>query len=440
VIRCCCFLLSFVIVLPTFAADPNWPQFRGTSAGISDEKGLPAKWDTKTNVAWATEIPGRGWSSPIVWGEKILVTAVINEGTAEDAKKGLYFGGERMKPADSVHRWMVYCLDLKSGKIIWEREAAKEKPLFPVHIKNTYASATPVTDGERIYAYFGNQGVFCFDLEGYPKWHKRFEPLPMRMNWGPAASPALHKDRLFIVNDNEKDSYLICLNAKTGDELWKVKREERSNWSTPFVWENENRTELVTTGSGKVRSYDLNGKLLWELQGMSANNIPTPCTRHGLLYVASGYILDKKNKPIYAIRPGASGDITLKEGETSNEFIAWSNRQIGPYNTSPLVYGDYLYVVYDLGTLSCFEAKTGKLMYEKERLSGSFTVSPWAYDGKIYCLNEDGDTFVIQAGPEFKLLGKNKLDEMCMSCPAIVGKSLLVRTLTKLYRIEEKKN
>ncbi|HLW65740.1 MAG TPA: PQQ-binding-like beta-propeller repeat protein [Gemmataceae bacterium] len=434
--RCLISLFSFVLICQSFAAEPNWPQFRGTSAGVSEDQGLPSKWDTKTNVIWAKEIPGRGWSSPVIWGNRIFLTSVINEGKTEEPKKGLYFGGERMKPTDAVHRWMVYCLDRQTGKIVWEREAAKEKPTFSVHIKNTYASATPVTDGESIYTYFGNLGVYCYDFAGTLKWSKKLEVEPTRFSWGPAASPALFQDRLFIVNDNEKDSYFLCLNAKTGDELWKVKRDEKSNWSTPFVWENEKRTELVTAGSGKVRSYDLEGKLLWELQGMSSIAIPTPFAKHGLLYVASGYILDKNSKPIYAIRPGASGDVSLKDGETSNEFIAWSNRQIGPYNPTPVVYGDYLYVLYDMGMLSCFEAKTGKLVYEKERLSGQFTVSPWAYDGKIFCLNEDGDTFVVQAGPEFKMLGKNKLDEMCMACPAIVGKSLFIRTLSKLYRIE----
>jgi outer membrane protein assembly factor BamB len=432
-------LIAVFLIGPLFAAEPNWPQFRGTTAGVSEEKGLPAKWDAKTNVVWAREIPGRGWSSPVVWGNRIFLTSVINEGKAEEPKKGLYFGGERMKPADAVHRWMVYCLDLQTGKVIWEREAVKEKPSFAIHIKNTYASATPVTDGERVYAYFGNEGVFCYDLDGALKWSKKLAAMPMRFSWGSAASPALFKDRLFIVNDNEKDSYLVCLNAKTGDEMWKIQRDEKSNWSTPFVWQNEKRTELVTAGTNKVRSYDLDGKLLWELQGMSAITIPTPFAKHGLLFIASGYVLDKKNKPIYAIRPGAFGDITLKEGQTSNDFITWSNRQIGPYNPTPLVYGDYLYVLYDMGMLSCFEAKTGKPVYEKERLGGQFTVSPWAYGGKVFCLNEDGDTFVVQAGPEFKMLGKNKLDEMCMSCPAITGKSLLLRTMTKLYRIEDSK-
>ena len=191
----------------------------------------------------------------------------------------------------------------------------------------------------------------------------------------------------------------------------------------------------MTCGTNRVRSYDLDGKLLWELGGMSAITIPTPFARHGLLYVCSGYVLDKK-KPLFAIRPGAEGDIT-PEGDGGNKYIAWHLKLAGPYNPTPLVYGDYLYVLYDMGMLSCHDARTGKVIYEKERLGGQFTASPWAYCGKVFCLSEDGDTHVIEAGPKFKQLGKNSLDEMCMASPAALRGSLLVRTLTKLYRIEE---
>jgi len=259
-----------------------------------------------------------------------------------------------------------------------------------------------------------------------------------KLGWGPAASPALHKDRLFIINDNEKHSMLACLDVKTGSPLWEVERNEKSNWATPFIWENELRTEVITNGTNKVRSYDLDGKLLWELGPLSGVTIPTPFAKHGLLYVGSGFILDKK-KPLFAVKPGASGDISLKDDQTANEFIVWS-RHVAPYNPSTLVYGDYLYVVYDLGLISCYEAKTGKPVYEKERIPGHYTVSPWAYDGKVFCLNEGGETTVIQAGPTFKKLGANKLDEMCMACPAVAGKALLIRTLTKLYKIETPSN
>ena len=420
------------------AAADNWPMFRGPDAGVSDGKSLPTKWDTKTNVTWSVEIPGRGWSSPVVWGNRVFLTTVVRDGKYEDAKKGLYFGGDRPKAPDAVQQWKVFCIDANTGKTLWEREAAQGKPSTGVHLKNSYASETPVSDGKRVYAYFGNQGVYCFDLDGKPLWSKKLDPVPTKLGWGTAASPVLHKDRLFIVNDNEKESYLLCLNAETGEQIWRIPRDEKSNWATPFVWENDKRTELITAGTNKIRAYDLDGKLIWECAGMSVITIPTPFTRHGLLFVGSGYVMDK-NKPYYAVKPGATGDITLKDGETKNDFIAWK-QNIGPYNPTPLVYGDYLYVLYDLGFISCFEAKTGKTVYDKQRLGGQFTVSPWAYDGKVFCLNEDGDTTVIAAGPKFEILGKNKLDEMCMACPAVVGKGLLIRTLTKLYRIEEKKN
>jgi outer membrane protein assembly factor BamB len=416
------------------AAEANWPQFRGPTAGVSEGNNLPAVWSTTKNVAWKVEVPGRGWSSPIVWGDKVFLTSVVTEGKFEEAKKGLYFGGERAKPSRDVHHWMVWCFDFQTGKKLWEHEAHKGAPASTVHIKNTYASETPVTDGERLYAYFGNVGLFCYDLDGKELWSQRWSPVKTRYGWGTAASPAVHAGRVFVVNDNEEKSFLVALDAKTGKQLWQVERDEKSNWATPYVWENERRTELVTCGTNRVRSYDLDGKLLWELNGMSSITIPTPFTRHGLLFVSSGYILDQK-RPLFAIRPGAEGDIT-PDGDNGNKHLAWHLKLAGPYNPSPLVYGDYLYVLYDRGQLSCYDARTGKVLYDRERLSGQFTASPWAYGGKVFCLSEDGETYVIEAGPKFKVLGKNSLDEMCMATPAALRGSLLVRTLTKLYRIE----
>jgi uncharacterized protein (TIGR03067 family) len=430
-------LCTVVLAAPAPAGD-RWPQFRGPgAAGVADDPGLPDAWTTTKNVAWQVGIPGRGWSSPVVWGERIFITSVLREGKFEEAKKGLYFGGERMKPPADAHRWMVYCLDWQTGKVRWERQAHQGVPPGAAHIKNTYASETPVTDGERVYAYFGNLGLFCYDLDGKELWSKKWGAFKTRFGWGPAASPVLHQGRLFVVNDNEEKSFLVALDAKTGDELWRVERDEKSNWATPFVWENEKRTELVTPGTTKVSSYGLDGKPLWELGGMSSITIPTPVAAHGLLFVSSGYVLDAV-RPVYAVRPGASGDITLGKGETGNDFIAWSNRTAGPYNPSPVVYGEYLYVLYDRGSLSCYEARTGKVVYDKQRFpdaASGFTASPWAYGGKVFCLSEDGDTYVVQAGPEVKVLGKNSLDEMCMATPAAARGSLVVRTLTKLYRI-----
>ncbi len=421
------------------AADQNWPQFRGPgSRGLATSARLPDSWDAKRNVAWKTPIPGRGWSSPVVWGDKVFVTSVVSAGKTEEPRKGLYFGGERFKVPSDVHRWMVYCVDWDTGKIRWERQAHEGVPPGTHHVKNSYASETPVTDGRRLYAYFGNVGVFCYDLDGNPLWAWHCKPHATKAGWGTAASPALYKDRLYLVNDNEEHSYLVALAAATGKEAWRIDRKEKSNWTTPLVWENARRTELVTAGSGKVRSYDpRDGNLLWELKGMSSIDIPTPFAADGLLYVTSGYVLDRV-KPIYAIRPGASGDISLAKGEDHNEFVAWCQPKAGPYNPTPVVDGSYLYVLYDMGTLSCYDARTGKLVYDRKRLGSAhaFTASPWAGGGKVYCLSEDGDTLVVRAGPEFKLLGKNSLGEMCLASPAAVRDSLIVRTEGNLYRIK----
>jgi len=428
---------TIFLLISNTIAETNWPQFRGPGAGVVEDKILPATWSTTENVAWKVEIPGRAWSSPIVWGDKIFVTSAVSTGDGEAPKKGLYLGGNRDKPSDKTHRWMVYCLDFHSGRMLWEKTAHTAVPQQPVHIKNTYASETPVTDGKRIYVYFGNVGLFCYDLDGKELWSKQFGSFKTVYNWGTAASPVLHEDRLYIVCDNEQQSFVAAFDKTTGEQIWRVGRDEKGNWATPYTWQNQQRTELVIPGKNKTRSYGLDGKPLWELGGMSSIVIPTPFSGHGLLYIASGYVGDKK-RPIFAVRPGASGDITLPAGQSSSEFIAWSLPQAGPYNPSPILYGDYLYVLYDRGLFGCYNAHTGEEVYPAQRIAAganAFTVSPWANDGRIFCLSEDGDTFVIQAGPEFKLLGTNKLDEMCMATPATLRGSLIIRTISKLYRI-----
>ena len=414
----------------------NWPQFRGPGAlGVSDNPNLPDHWSTNENVAWKIEVPGRGWSSPIVWGDRVFVTTVLSEGEVEPAKKGLYFGGDRKEVPKARHQWLVLGYDLKSGRELWRQEAHRGAPPNQLHVKNTYSSETPVTDGERVYTYFGNVGLFCYDLDGKPLWSTNWPPVKTRYGWGHAASPIVHNGRVFVVNDNEEKSFAVALDARTGGQIWRVERDEKSNWATPYIWQNEQRTEIITCGSKRVRSYDLDGKLLWEFGGMSTIVIPTPFSKFGLLYVCSGYVGDKV-RPVFAVKPGAAGDISLQPGETNNQFIAWYQRVASPYNPSPLLYGDHFYVLFDFGFLSCHDARTGRQVYEKQRIrtdTTSFTASPWAANGKIFALSEDGDTFVFQAGPDYKLLHKNSLDEMCMATPAIAGDRLLIRTLTKLY-------
>ena len=297
------------------------------------------------------------------------------------------------------------------------------------------AAETPVTDGERVYVYLGDIGMFALEFDGSIAWSVPMEWLPRR-DWGSATSPALHDGRLYVVNDNEAQSYIAAYDAATGAELWRTDRDEASNWATPFVWENDVRTEIVTSGTGGVRAYGLDGELLWELHGMSTLVIPTPFSEHGLLYINSGYIADQ-SRPVYAVRPGASGDITLGEGSTSNDYIVWSHPQLGSYNPSSLVYGDYHYTLLDRGILLCYDARTGREVYPRARITAGtlFTASPWAYNGKIFALSEDGDTFVIQAGPEFAVLGRNSLDEMSLATPAVANGSLILRTASKLYRI-----
>lgn len=427
-------------------AESNWPGFRGPGAkGIASEQNsgnanLPDRWSSTENVDWKLDIPGRGWSSPVVWGDNVFLTTVINYGETEEAKKGLYFGGERPKPPESIHQWKVICLDLNSGKVRWEHQVHEGPPQSSMHIKNSFASETAVTDGERVIFCFGNLGFYCFDFDGNELWRRDLAPHFTRFGWGPAASPVLHDGRVYFCNDNEEESYLLALDAKTGTEIWKKSRDEKSNWATPFVWQNSHRTEIVTPGSGAVRSYDLDGNLLWSLQGMSSITIATPYESDGLLIVSSGYVMDKR-KPIYAIRPGAAGDISLNVGEASNEFIAWAQPEAAPYNPTTVVYDGRLYALYDRGLIACYDAATGHELYPKRRLpEGSlFTSSPWAYNGKVFCLSEDGRTFVIRAGDEYELLYINTLEEgdMGMASPAIVGDRLLIRTAERIYCIRQ---
>jgi outer membrane protein assembly factor BamB len=292
-----------------------------------------------------------------------------------------------------------------------------------------------------VYVYLGYAGLFAFDMNGAPVWSKPIDAPRMRTGWGTAASPVLHNGRLYIVNDNEDRSFIAAFDARTGAQLWRTAREdERSNWATPFVWQNEQRTEIVTTGTRKVRSYDTNGNLLWELAGMTSIHAVTPVAGHGLLFVSSGYFPDNP-RPTYAIRPGAKGDISLKAGETSNEFIAWSNPTLASAYPSPLVFGDQYYTLMDRGFLTSNDPRTGKEIYGRQRIavdSGTFTASPWTYNGKIFAISEDGDTFVMQAGPSFKLLGRNALEEMTLASPAVANGSLFIRTATKLYRITKR--
>lgn len=444
-------MLSIVsgMLLTGASAQTNWPQFRGAGGGvIADDPGLPDRWGPDENIAWAVDIPGRAWSSPIVWGDHVFVLTVMPTEAADEPLQpvqptetyrarslgGSMTGGDVVQPTESL-QWVLYDVEFESGVTRWMQTLHTSAPSMPTHQKSTFASETPVTDGEYVYVYLADIGLFAFDFAGNEVWSVPLEWVPRR-DWGAASSPILHDGRLYIVNDSEAQSYVAAYDTSNGTEVWRTDREEGTNWSTPFVWENDVRSELVTTGTGGVRSYSLDGELLWELHGMSSLVIPTPFTAHGLLFINSGYIADS-DRPVYAVRAGARGDITLGDGSTSNDYIVWSHPQLGSYNPSSLVYGDYHYTLLDRGILLCYDARTGQEVYPRQRVTAGtlFTASPWAYNGKIFALSEDGDTYVIQAGSEFEVLGRNSLEEMTLATPAIARGSIFLRTASKLYRI-----
>lgn len=421
----------------------EWPQFRGLTAGaVADDPLLPDRWSTTENVAWAVDIPGLGWSSPVVAGELVFLTSAISSGDERAPVPGLYDPGESFGKtrSDATHQWMVYAIDFDTGSIRWARELEALVPTELKHVKNSFASETPVTDGRRVYVYFGSIGLLAaLNMSGETVWRAHVGSFNGGQEFGTAASPVLHEGRLYIVNDNTTNSFLAAFDADTGDEVWRVERDETENWSTPFVWVNEVRTEIVTTGRQKIRSYDVNGNLLWELGGMTVNVVPTPFAATGLLYLSSGYP-GGYPRPVYAVRPGAAGDISLDEGETRNEFIAWYQPLLGTYSTSALVYGDYYYTLLDRGFLLCHDSRTGEEIYGRQRIAPGhgFTASPWGYNGNIFVLSEDGDTYVIRAGSTFEILHTNSLDEMSLATPAIARGSLFIRTQSKLYRLTKR--
>jgi outer membrane protein assembly factor BamB len=347
------------------------------------------------------------------------------------------FGGRGAEPPESIYRWKLLCLDAKNGDVIWEKQAKEARPTIPTHSTNTYASETPITDGKHIYAYFGMTGLYCFDLDGNQVWEKDLGTFPMMMGWGTGGSPVLLGDTLYLQCDNEEKSFLVALNKANGDELWKIERDEASNWSTPYVWKNKLRTELVTAGGNKMRSYNPeNGEILWEVAAGAGRCSATPVGDDEMLYIGAGGGM-RGSGPLLAIKAGATGDISLGEGETSNEGVAWVADRGGPPMASPLLYNGLLYVLDQRGGLvRCYDAKTGQEHY-RERLpdGGGFTSSPWASDGKVFCLDDKGQTFVLEAGPTLKVLGVNKLDEMFWSSAAVVGDKLLLRGVDHLYCI-----
>jgi outer membrane protein assembly factor BamB len=420
----------------------NWPSFRGPGAsGVADGQLPPTVWDVKKPHAnqWKTPIPGLAHSCPVVWGDRVFVTTAVSSDPKTEFKPGLYGAGTASKDV-SKHSWRVYCLDRRTGKVLWERTACAGVPKVKRHIKASHANATPATDGKRLVVSFDSEGLYCYDLAGKRLWKQDLGILDAgafndpETQWGAGSSPVLYKGLVLVQCDRQKDSYLAAFHLDTGKRAWRTPRDEPPSWGTPTVYEGPKRPELITNGTNHIRGYDpLTGKELWRLARNSHITVPTPVVGCGLIFVTSGY---RPVQPIYAIWPGATGDISLKEGRDSSASVAWSKVRGGPYMPTPIVYGDYLYTCSNNGTVACYEARTGKQVYRR-RLGGSdaYTASPVAADGRLYFTSEEGRLRVVKAGPSFQLLAVNDMGESCMATPAISAGMLFVRTRHHLHGI-----
>jgi outer membrane protein assembly factor BamB len=420
----------------------NWPSFRGAHAsGTADGQAPPATWNVATgqNIQWKTPIPGLGHSCPIVWGDRVFVTTAISGDPKSVFRPGLYGDVDSVND-NTPHTWRVYCLDKQSGKILWEKTAHQGVPKFKRHLKSSHANPTPASDGRHLVVSFGSEGLYCYSLDGKLLWQRDLGALDSgwfydpEYQWGFGSSPVIYRDRVIVQCDVGKNSFIAAYNIEDGKPIWQTPREEIPSWATPTVYEGKDRAEVVTNATKFVRGYDpATGKELWRLGRNSEISVPTPVTGAGLIFITSGY---RPIQPIYAIRPGAVGDISLKEGADSNQAIAWSKKRGGTYMPTPIVYGDYLYTLANHGVLTCYEAKTGKQVYEK-RLVGrnGYTASPIAADGKLYFTSEDGDIRVVRAGPQFQLLATNSMGDPCMATPAISDGMLFVRSQHYLFGI-----
>jgi outer membrane protein assembly factor BamB len=423
--------------------DGNWPSFRGKDAsGVADGQNLPDRWDGKqsTSIKWKTPIPGLAHSSPVVWGNRVYVTTAISSRGGDKFRHGLYGDGDASDD-NSSHQWKLYALDKNSGKVVWEKTAYEGVPREKRHIKASYANSTPATDGRYVVAFFGSQGLYAFDAGGRLIWKKDVGRLNAgaydipSYEWGTASSPIIYKDMVIVQCDTQEGSFLLAADIKTGKSLWKTAREELPSWGTPTIYPGKAGVELITNASNFIRGYDpATGKELWKLGGSSKITAPTPIFSGDLIVVASGR---RPEAPIFVIRAGARGDITLAKGETSSAHVAWSKQQRGSYMPTPLIYGDHLYVLANQGVLDCYDLKTGQEVY-RQRLphqGGGFSGSPVAADGRIYLPSEDGDIFVVKAGPKFEVLAQNPMGELLMATPAISSGMMFVRTQHHVFAI-----
>jgi outer membrane protein assembly factor BamB len=437
------FVTVMILALTTTLSASNWPSFRGPAAsGVASGPAAPTTWDVPAGkgVKWRVPVPGLAHSSPIVWGNQVCVATAANDKAMADLKVGLY-GNIQSADDQSPHRWMVLCYDAQTGKLLWERVAHTGVPKVKRHTNSTHASSTLATNGRYLVAFFGSEGLYAFDMNGRQIWKKDFGVLDSgffmvpEAQWAFASSPIIHNDRVIIQVDVQKDSFVAALDLATGKELWRTPRADVPTWSTPAVYSSGSSAQVVVNGWKHIGGYDLNtGKEIWRMTGGGDIPVPTPIAAHGLIFITNSH---GGKSPVYAVKPTAQGDITLKDAQTSNAHIEWSAERDGAYMQTPLVYGDTLYVCKDNGVLSVFDVKTGQRHFQARLADGrtGFSASPVASNGHIYFTSEEGDVYVIKAGTTFEQVAVNPLGEVAMATPAISEGVMYFRTRSHLIAI-----
>ncbi len=419
-------------------ASGNWPQWRGPEGTGMAQGDAPTTWSSTENVKWRVDIPGRGCSTPVIWGGRIFLTTAVPTGKEPEPeeqpqggrRRGSFHGGGGPQVE---HSFDVLCLDRSSGEILWHETAIVATPHEGHHgIYGSHASNSPVTDGEHLFAFFGSRGLYCYDMQGELAWKKDFGvKMRMRVGFGEGVAAVLHEDALILTFDHEGDSFIVAVNKASGEELWRTERDEPTSWAPPQVVEHEGKKQVVTSATSKVRGYDFaTGELLWECAGLGTNAIPVPLQWEDTVLVMTGH----RSPKLMAIRLGAEGDLT------GSNAVVWTTTQGTSYTPSPLLHDGRYYALMDRGFLSCFDAATGEPHYVQERLprGHNFKASPVGANGKLYLASESGGVLVVKMGDELELLSVNELEgEVFISSPVIVGAEIYLRSLERVYCIAE---
>jgi len=428
-------LAALFALLPTalLADDTNWTHWRGPNANGSAPATPPLKWDAKTNIRWKASLPGKGSATPIVLGNRVFVLAAEKTGRMAKPSELPKVDPKyqtKTEPPKHFHRFLVLCFDRDTGAKLWERKVAEAVPHEGHHNSHSYAAGSPTTDGKFIYASFGSFGVHCLDLNGKQVWSRDLGRMNTRLGWGEAVTPVLHGDSLLLNHDQEGDSYLHCLDTSSGASRWAAKRDEKTSWNAPLIVERGGRTQVIVNGTNRIRSHDLaTGDVLWSCAGMTTNAIPSPIRFGDTVICTSGY------------GPGQTLAIPLdSKGEVAAEGVTWRHKGGSPYVPSPALADGRLYFTQqNEALLTILDARTGKVLLDRERLPGmkTFYASPLAAAGRVYFIDRTGTTLVLKAGETLDVLATNKLDDPIDASPVAVGKQLFLRSSSALYCIEE---